>query len=71
MARMCEEGEMFVKENSRNVVCGSEAYASPEMFNSFVYSGTKNDIFSLGYVLFMMASGMLPFPEDRFNSMEY
>ena len=40
--------------------CGSPFYAPPEIISGLQYDGTKSDIWSLGIVLYSMATGELP-----------
>lgn len=43
--------------------CGSPFYAPPEILNSQPYDGKKADMWSLGIVLFTMATGSLPWTQ--------
>lgn len=43
--------------------CGSPYYAPPEIINNVPYDGKAGDIWSLGVVLFTMATGKLPWSE--------
>ena len=43
-----------------NTPCGSPFYASPEIIENKPYDGKKSDIWSIGIVLFTMATGTLP-----------
>ncbi|OHS99198.1 CAMK family protein kinase [Tritrichomonas foetus] len=45
--------------------CGSPFYAPPEIINNVKYDGKKADIWSLGVVLFTMATGALPWTETN------
>ncbi|MCQ2820799.1 MAG: protein kinase [archaeon] len=44
-----------------NTLCGTPAYAPPEMFIKKPYDGFKADIYSLGICLFAIVMGKLPF----------
>ncbi|OHT16613.1 CAMK family protein kinase [Tritrichomonas foetus] len=45
--------------------CGSPFYAPPEIINNEKYDGKLSDIWSLGVVLFTMATGSLPWTEPN------
>ena len=45
--------------------CGSPFYAPPEIINNVQYDGQKADIWSLGVVLYTMATGSLPWTETN------
>ena len=45
--------------------CGSPFYAPPEIINNVKYDGKRADIWSLGVVLFTMATGSLPWTETN------
>ena len=49
------------------IITGSEKYNSPQVNFKKVYNGYKNDIFSLGIILFSLITGKLPF----IDKMEY
>eukprot|EP00004_Rigifila_ramosa_P014416 TRINITY_DN3283_c0_g1_i1.p1 TRINITY_DN3283_c0_g1~~TRINITY_DN3283_c0_g1_i1.p1 ORF type:complete len:738 (+),score=131.22 TRINITY_DN3283_c0_g1_i1:4-2217(+) len=44
-------------------VCGSLAYASPEMLSGLPYRGFEVDVWSMGVILFAMLAGTLPFED--------
>lgn len=44
--------------------CGSFAYAAPEVLAGLAYQGCPADVWSLGVVLYAMASGRLPYPKS-------
>ncbi|ODV96437.1 hypothetical protein PACTADRAFT_49785 [Pachysolen tannophilus NRRL Y-2460] len=41
--------------------CGSEDYVSPELLMGLPYDGKKNDVWSLGVLLYSLMEGKLPF----------
>lgn len=43
--------------------CGSPYYAPPEIISNIPYDGKKGDMWSLGVVIFTMATGALPWTE--------
>ena len=45
--------------------CGSPFYAPPEIISNVKYDGKKADIWSLGVVLYTMATGSLPWTETN------
>ncbi|KAJ7778159.1 hypothetical protein B0H16DRAFT_879621 [Mycena metata] len=59
----------FNRENNlMETMCGSPAYAAPELVNSDgLYVGTAADIWSCGVICFAMLAGFLPFDDDPTN----
>ncbi|NXG91817.1 TSSK6 kinase, partial [Stercorarius parasiticus] len=49
--------------------CGSAAYASPEMLMGLPYDTKKNDMWSLGVMLYVMVTGCIPFDDTHICSM--
>ena len=47
--------------NQLKYFTGSDLYNSPQVVNHKKYNGYKNDIFSLGIILFCLVTGKLPF----------
>ncbi|OHT11862.1 CAMK family protein kinase [Tritrichomonas foetus] len=45
--------------------CGSPFYAPPEIINNYKYDGKLSDTWSLGVVLYTMATGTLPWTENN------
>lgn len=52
---------------------GSEIYSSPEVRNRNMngYDGIKNDIFSLGVLLFVITIGRFPFEKSNYSDRKY
>lgn len=44
-----------------NTHCGSQDYASPEIYGLRAYNGHAADVWSLGVILYVLVSGFLPF----------
>ncbi|XP_033646524.1 testis-specific serine/threonine-protein kinase 3-like [Asterias rubens] len=47
--------------------CGSAAYAAPEIIRSFSYNPYMSDVWALGVVAFILATGYMPFGDDVRN----
>ena len=47
--------------------CGSAAYAAPEIIRSFSYSPFMSDVWALGVVAYILATGYMPFGDDVRN----
>ncbi|KAL0488749.1 hypothetical protein AKO1_015830 [Acrasis kona] len=57
---------MFKKNNPMfNSLCGTENYVAPEVLEQEAeYDGIKSDVWSLGCILFTMASGLFAFDDE-------
>ncbi|XP_075046977.1 testis-specific serine/threonine-protein kinase 6 [Mixophyes fleayi] len=49
--------------------CGSPAYASPEVLQCIPYDPKKYDIWSLGVILYVMVTGLMPFSDCKLSSL--
>ena len=53
------------EETLLSTACGSVYYVAPEVIRGEQYDGKKSDIWSLGVLLFVMATGSLPWTEQN------
>ena len=63
-SKLIDFGFSSLSENGKIYsISGTKHYASPEVYTSATkgYSGEKNDIFSLGVLLFVLITGVFPF----------
>jgi len=56
MANLCNRQDALLE-----TACGSPHYAAPEVIQCQKYRGSRSDVWSLGVLLFALASGRLPF----------
>ena len=73
---LCDFGysRIMKKDNDSNILTdflGTEKYASPEKLKGVSSDGTKNDIFSLGVILFCMIFVIFGFPSATRHSKLY
>jgi 5'-AMP-activated protein kinase catalytic alpha subunit len=59
--------DIFGPDKLLHVQCGSTDYLSPEMIMMKSYDAEKNDVWSLGVVLFAMVTGELPFTDKKIS----
>ncbi|XP_037512305.1 testis-specific serine/threonine-protein kinase 1-like [Rhipicephalus sanguineus] len=62
-ARYCT-GESGNPKELSATFCGSEAYAPPEVLQGVRYRPKKADVWSLGVILFVMVTGLLPYESE-------
>lgn len=54
-------GNFFTGSCSLRTFCGSPDYAPPELWRSQSYVGPEVDVWSMGVILFILATGFIPF----------
>nr|XP_054928182.1 testis-specific serine/threonine-protein kinase 1-like [Dermacentor andersoni] len=62
--RIQEAGEGGNPKELSTTFCGSEAYAPPEVLQGIRYRPKKADVWSLGVILFVMVTGLLPYESE-------
>ncbi|XP_077508147.1 testis-specific serine/threonine-protein kinase 3-like [Amblyomma americanum] len=62
-ARYCTDERTKRKELSETF-CGSEAYAAPEILQGICYLPKLADVWSLGVILYVMVTGLLPYESN-------
>ncbi|KAH7956393.1 hypothetical protein HPB52_008790 [Rhipicephalus sanguineus] len=62
-ARYCTDEHTKRKELSETF-CGSEAYAAPEILQGICYLPKLADVWSLGVILYVMVTGLLPYESN-------
>ncbi|XP_075744397.1 testis-specific serine/threonine-protein kinase 3-like [Rhipicephalus microplus] len=62
-ARYCTDEHTKHKELSETF-CGSEAYAAPEILQGICYLPKLADVWSLGVILYVMVTGLLPYESN-------
>ncbi len=58
-------GNFFDSHATLDTFCGSTDYAPPECWLSKPYHGPETDVWSMGVILFILASGFLPFNDSQ------
>ncbi|CAG0893174.1 unnamed protein product [Cyprideis torosa] len=67
-ARFCYDEATKTPQLSETF-CGSTAYAAPEVLQGNAYDPKKNDIWSVGIVLYVMVTAVMPFCDGDLNAM--
>ncbi|XP_070389620.1 testis-specific serine/threonine-protein kinase 6-like isoform X4 [Dermacentor albipictus] len=62
-ARYCT-GEDKKRKELSETFCGSEAYAAPEILQGICYLPKLADVWSLGVILYVMVTGLLPYESN-------
>lgn len=62
-------GEILQNDLMMSTLCGTYYYTPPEVIEEKPYDGRKCDIWSLGVVMFCMASGQLPWEQGSEQAM--
>ena len=52
--------------NLRSTICGSSYYIAPEIYDHGFYDAAKADIWSLGIMAYVMATGTYPWQQDSY-----
>ncbi|OHS97490.1 CAMK family protein kinase [Tritrichomonas foetus] len=66
--KLADFGLSIQGENLRNTSCGSPCFCSPEILKKSSY-GPETDIWSLGIVLYFLATSYLPFKDSNMPSL--
>jgi serine/threonine protein kinase len=56
-------------DGQRHTVCGTPAFAAPEVLHHRAYVGAKADAWSCGVILFLLLAGHLPFDDANIADM--
>ncbi|CAD6194499.1 unnamed protein product [Caenorhabditis auriculariae] len=62
---LCAKAAGRLETHHLETLCGSPAYAAPELIQGQLYKGNEADVWSMGVLLYALLCGQLPFEDDN------